>query len=152
MTPGDYDAGRRAAAMAIRNARGGDDVVVEVGVERSEREEVVIRAAPDRGDVRSPQRLADVDILARGAVLTGGTLDQVLELIGAEQVGVAQAPITTVGPRQLNLALVTTVELAAEQVLHVAQHLPGVRLDDRMDVVAHDQARWPGPCRDQNSA
>jgi hypothetical protein len=37
-------------------------------------------------------------------------------------------------------------------VLHVAQHLPGVRLDDRMDVVAHDRARWPGPCRNQNSA
>jgi hypothetical protein len=51
-------------------------------------------------------------------------------------------------------ALVTTVELAAEQMLHVAQHLPGIRLDDRMDVVAHDRARvrvaWTVP--DQNSA
>jgi hypothetical protein len=65
----------------------------------------------------------------------------------------AQAPITAVGPGQLDPALVAAIEVAAEQMLHVAQHLPGIRLDDRMDVVAHDRARcWAGPCRDQNSA
>ena len=139
--------------MAIGDARGGDDVVIEVGVERGEGEEVVIGAAPEGGDVGFAQRLADVHVLARDAVLTGGALDQVLQLVGAEQVGVAQAPITAVGPGQLDLALVATVEVAAEQMLHVAQHLPGIRLDDRMDVVAHDRlAAWPGPCRNQNSA
>jgi hypothetical protein len=61
------------------------------------------------GDVRLAQRLADVHVLARDAVLAGRALDQVVELIGVEQVGVAQAPITTVGPGQLDLALVATV-------------------------------------------
>ena len=144
VTAGDHDAGRRATAMAIGDARGGDDVVIEVGVERGEGEEVVIGAAPEGRDVGFAQRLADVHVLARDAVLTGGALDQVLQLVGAEQVGMAQAPITAVGPGQLDLALVATVEVAAEQMLHVAQHLPGIRLDDRMDVVAHDRARAAG--------
>jgi hypothetical protein len=153
MMPGHHDAGRRATAVTVGNARGGDDVVVEVGIERSEGKEIVIRAAPAGRDVGLAQRLADVHVLAGNAVFAGGALDQVLELVGAEQVGMTQATVATIGPGELDLALVAAVEIAAEQMLHV-QHLFGVRLDDRMNVVAHDRARvrvaWTVP--DQNSA
>jgi hypothetical protein len=154
MAAGDHDAGGRAAAVAVGDARGGDDVVVEVGIEGGEGKEVVVGAAAAGGDGRLAQRLADIDVLPRDAVLTDGALDEVLELVGAEQVGVAQAPVAAVGPGELDLALVAAVEFAAEQMLQMTQHLPGVRLDDRVDVVAHDWlvCRWPGPCRDQNSA
>jgi hypothetical protein len=33
---------------------------------------------------------------------------------------------------------VAAIEVAAEQMLHMTQHLSGIRLDDRVDVVAHD--------------
>jgi hypothetical protein len=42
VTASDHDPGRRAAAVAVGDARGGDDVVVEVGIEGGEGEEVVI--------------------------------------------------------------------------------------------------------------
>ena len=60
------DGGSWSAAAAAATGRGRRrHVVVQVGVQRRQRKEIVIAATAERGDVGPAQGLADIDVLAR---------------------------------------------------------------------------------------
>ena len=80
MATGDDHAGRQAAAVAVVDRGGRGDVVVDVGVEGGQREELVVLAAAEGRDAGLAQRLADIDVLSGLAVLGHGALDQLVEL------------------------------------------------------------------------
>jgi hypothetical protein len=134
MPPGDHDSRRRTAAVAIARACGGDHIVVEIDVKGGQRPEVLVAAAPERRDVRLPKRLADIDVLAGNPVLRHRPFGEFLQLVGPEDRRVPETAVLTVGPGELDPALMTAIEIAAEQVLEMAQHLLRIGFDHRLDV------------------
>ena len=86
------------------------DVVIDVGIERGQREEVIVVAAAERRDVGLAQRLADVDVLPGLAVLGDRARDQLVELVGAEDRRVLELAVAPVGPRKFDLPLVAAIE------------------------------------------
>ena len=56
-----------------------------------------------------------------------GTLDQLVELVGAEDGGMPELAVPAVTPRQLDFPFMTAVEIAAEQMLDVLAHLGKAR-------------------------
>ena len=78
--------------------------------------------------------MADVDVLARQPVFPDRPLDQLVDLVGAEDGGMAEPAVLAVTPGELDFPVVTAVEIPAEQVVEVAQHLLGIGLDHRLDI------------------
>lgn len=107
-----------------------------------EREEVGVGAAAERRDVGFAQRLTDVDVLAGNAIDLDRPLDQLVQLIGVVDRGVPELAVLTVAPRQLDLALMTAVEPAAEQMLDVLAHLRGIGLDQRLSGLGGHGTPW----------
>ena len=137
---GHHDGGRRATPFTIEVARCLDPLI-EVGIEGGQREEVVIAAATrDRG-AGPAQGSADIDVLARNTVQLEGPVDQAVQLIRAIEHRMAEAVVGGIGPGELDQPLMAAIEVAAEQMLHMAEHLSGVRLEDRAHVVVHGGIR-----------
>ena len=134
MAAGDDHAGRRAAAIAVVDRGGRGDVVVDVGVERGEREELVVLAASERRDVGMAKRLPDVDVLSGFAVLGERTLDQLVELVGAEDGGMLELAVAPVGPGEFDAPVMAAVEPALEQMADMPAHHRRIGLDHGRDV------------------
>ena len=140
---GDDDAGRRTSPVAVVDRGGRGDVVVDVDVEGGQREELVVLAAAEGGDVRLAQRLADIEVLSGFAVLGDGALDQLVQLIGAEDRRMLEPAIAPVGPRELDAPVLAAVEPALEQVADMAAHLHRIWLDHWLNV-GHVHQGAPG--------
>ena len=114
--------------------------VIQIDITTGQRQHVA-RAGPavqERAGLA--QCCADIDVAIRLRVEASGLLDQFLDLVGAEHHGISQrvsAVLVGLGvrPGQFDQAVVTTVEVAAEQVFKVLAHGVGVGAVQAADVL-----------------
>ncbi len=101
--------------MAIaRLGPGGDAVVIEIGVIGSQGVKVIIVAAAKWCRAGFSESGADIDVLAVHAVDLDGLLDGLVDLVGAEQLGLAELAGVGVAPGDLDSTIVLAAEIATE--------------------------------------
>jgi hypothetical protein len=133
MAAGDDNACRRTAAVAVFGRRGRHDIVVEIDIERGQRKEIFVLAAAEGRRVGLAQRLADIDVLPRSAILGDSAVDQFIQSIDSKDGRVAQPSISPIGPGKLD-ASPSQPSSGLKQMRHVALHVLAVWRDDRLEV------------------
>ncbi|HXB79659.1 MAG TPA: hypothetical protein VNX23_20025 [Bradyrhizobium sp.] len=137
ITAGHDDHGRLSLAIDILGGAGRTRIV-QVDISTRQCVRIIIGRATEGRRPRLAQCRADVDIAHRLGVEPRCLLDQLMQLIGAEEPGVLQRIFAVLvwhrgSPRQLDQAIMVAVQVPTKEVVEVGKHRICVRLNNRLD-------------------